>query len=201
MCGLSLGYVFKPPYFVDLEVYRKYYTDVTEMVSAQLFISQRFKELYDRSGLRGLVEIHRAEIETLRQCGQAKRMQLPPMPDSYIANPQPIGVATDHKLSETEFYLGREPTCSYCRYGSILRQNCFVLDESTWNGDNIFRLLSIGGTIAVDQNFKDWFDDNHFTGIKFIRAEEDSRDYAPGLTPQQYYDRYSIYEKKKKEAE
>lgn len=187
-CGQPLGYWIRPPYFVELEVYKKFYADITQMSSGQLFISQRFKDIYEASGLSGLVEINPVVIESYKQCGPAKRAQLPPLPNYYIANAQPLGLATDHTLSGTEFYIGSEPKCEYCRSGGTMRYNKIVLDESTWKGDDIFRLLSIGCKIAVDQRFKEWFDKNEFTGCYLVSAEDDLCDYHPGITPQEYKD-------------
>lgn len=189
-CGSSLGYSFTPPYFVDLEVYKNYYADVTPTITGQLFVSQAFKDCYEDSGLTGLVDINPVVIDTFKQLGPAKKANLPPLPNYYMADPQPLGLATDHERSSTEFYIGSEPTCKYCRFGGTMRYKKIVLDETTWKGDDIFRLLSIGGTIAADQKFKEWYDDNKFTGCIFKPSEEDSRDWAPGRTPQQYYDQY-----------
>ncbi|MDO5554220.1 MAG: hypothetical protein Q4G68_10710 [Planctomycetia bacterium] len=189
-CGRSLGYKFKPPYFVDLEVYKNYYADVTPTISGQLFVSQSFKDCYEKSGLTGLVAINPVTVSTFKQKGPAKRAKLPPLPNFYIADPQPLGLATDHELSSTEFYIGDEPTCKYCRFGGTMRYKKIILDDTNWKGDDIFRLLSIGGEIAVDQKFKEWYDANKFTGCTFTPTEEDSCDFVPGKTPQQYYDQH-----------
>ena len=50
------------------------------------------------------------------------------------------------------------------------------VDESRWNGSNIFELLGIGGKIMVDENFKSWVECNNLTGANLIPESMTSLD-------------------------
>lgn len=61
---------------------------------------------------------------------------------------------------------------------SLDKYTGIYVDESRWNGNNIFRLIGIGGTTVVDQTFVDWANENNLTGCHFAPESEPSADWG-----------------------
>ena len=67
-----------------------------------------------------------------------------------------------------------------------MRYSHIVIDESTWDGTDIFLARGIGSMITTSQRFKDWWDSCNFNNCKVIPAEEEHWDSAPGVSPEEY---------------
>lgn len=68
-------------------------------------------------------------------------------------------------------YKHREPYCEYCGGRIKKSRQCVVLEEGTWQGEDLF-IPRKTGDIVVTERFVDMCREAEFTGAKFVPAQE-----------------------------
>src|SRR5262249_31398144 len=63
------------------------------------------------------------------------------------------------------------PACPHCQAATLKRLRGVVVDEATWSGQDLFYLMSPGLLLATER-LKKVIDQNAFTGLEFVPAEE-----------------------------
>jgi hypothetical protein len=82
-------------------------------------------------------------------------------------------------VARMDIEFSRSPDCSNCQQGTIVGYRGVVVDESTWNGDDIFLLMNLGLLVVTDR-FKTIVDENEFTGLSF----EPASNFTPAFARQ-----------------
>ena len=185
-CNTGGLYDWLPPYSLEISVYRcSAFADAMFGTTLMILVNENFKNSYERTDLKGLTFRGKVTVTKVKCLWGARKKSLPPLPNFYLTEAERGTTAIDHEKSGSVFELNGEPECHYCRYGNIMRIQRLVVDESTWDGRDIFQINGTG-RIVVTQKFKDWFDSHHFAGLRLIPAEEFSFDLYWGLTPEEY---------------
>lgn len=73
----------------------------------------------------------------------------------------------------------RPPSCDECRLGVRKSVDSIVLDESTWDGSDIFVPSGLYGVKLVTARFVDCIERSGLTGFRFVRAEDYSEPARP----------------------
>lgn len=178
-CGQYIGgRKWIPPYYIELEMYTRQFGNVVLGTGGdKLVVDDCFKSRFEKVNLTGLEFLGKAEISKIICRGGVKKKQLSEPPLYYIARIQYGSAAIDHEKSGSIFDTGMAPTCQHCRLGIIRRYSRIVIDESTWNGTDIFLARGIGAAITTTQRFKDWWDSCNFNNCKIIPSEDDHCDF------------------------
>lgn len=128
--------------------------------------SERFLGAFDASGLSGVASL--TPVEVVR----VGRSKLPVLtPSYYYVSIRSDGAIVDGVKSK----IIREGgvLCQSCRTGGIIRSlEGVFLEEGSWKGDDIFRLVGLPGTVIVTQKFVDMVKQSALTNICFTPAEE-----------------------------
>jgi hypothetical protein len=183
-CGESFGTMeWLPPYHVELEMFTKQYGNVVMGTGGKILVDDYFKDCFEKTNLTGLEIVDKVEVVKLICRMGVRRKSLGIPPQYYLTKIKYGSAAMDHEKSESEFELGKEPICDYCRLGMIMRYSRIAIDKNTWDGTDIFWVRGIGGTIVTSQKFKDWWDSCHFNNCRVFPSEERNRDYYPEVSP------------------
>lgn len=136
-----------------------------------LLVSERFKTLYESSGLKGIqsflpVEVAKARVAHLR--GK-------PLPDTqyYALELVRSYARLDLKLSKISGQK-QEHRCDLCTPLPITMNEIdgLYLDDSEWKGESIFHLHEMGATIFISQEFVDFCLEHKFTNFKCINTKD-----------------------------
>ncbi|MDR2171941.1 MAG: hypothetical protein LBP59_17490 [Planctomycetaceae bacterium] len=194
-CGESFGKMeWLPPYKIELEMFTKQYGNVV-MGSSGIIVDDYFKDCFEKTDLTGLEIIDKVEVVNLLCRMGVRKKSLGSPPQYYLTKIKYGCAAMDHEKSGSAFELGKEPKCDYCRLGMIMRYSSISIDESTWDGTDIFFVRGIGGTIVTSQSFKDWWDSCNFNNCKVFPSEERNRDFYPGVSPAELAQEMLQYQK------
>lgn len=179
-CGAYLdGDEWLPPYRVALEMFTKEYGNVVLGIGRSIFlVDDYFRDRFPKTDLTGLEFIGEAEVSKLICRPGVRKKMLTEPPRYHLAKIRYGCAAIDQEKSGFVFEEGREPTCDYCRQGLVKRYDRIVIDESTWDGTDIFLARGIGGMRTTSQRFKDWWDTCEFNNCRVIPAEECHDDYS-----------------------
>jgi hypothetical protein len=183
--GYVGGLIWIPPYKIELEMYTKQFGNVVLGSGNDLVVDDYFKSRFEETDLTGLEFSGEAEVVKLICRWGVKKKQLGEPPKYYVARIKYGCAAIDHEKSGSVFHLKRHPTCDYCRVGLIMRYSKIVIDESTWDGTDIFLARGVGGMITTSQRFKDWWDSCNFNNCKVIPADEEHVDYHRDMSPEE----------------
>ena len=177
-CGKFVGgMIWIPPYKIELVMYTNQFGNVIDK-GEELVVDEYFKSCFEKTDLTGIEFLGEAEITKFTCRWKAKKRQLGTPPQYYVARIKYGCAAIDHNKSGSVFDDGCEPTCDYCRTGIIRRYPRIVIDESTWDGTDIFLARGKGSTITTSQRFKDWWDSCNFNNCKVVPSEEFRRDHG-----------------------
>ena len=181
------GKLWLPPYQIQLEMFTKQFGNVVLGTGGvELVVDDYFKSRYEETDLTGLELLGEAEVVKLICRPGVRKKQLGKPPKYYVMRIKDGCAAIDQKMSEFVFQLNCEPTCDYCRSGIVMRYSRIVIDESTWDGTDIFLARGIGAKKTTSQRFKDWWDSCNFNNCKVIPAEEEQVDFHDGMSPEEY---------------
>lgn len=136
-----------------------------------LMVSERFKQIYEQEGLRGIVRFW-PPVEIVRM-GTKKTGDLVPQPPTYyLIEINWDGAAMDEKASEVVVQYPEKPECSYCRQSGRgrLKQKGIILETGSWKGDDIFHARGAGG-ILVSERFKEVAERYRLKNVLLISAE------------------------------
>ncbi len=179
------GMEWLPPYQIELEMFTNRFGDVIVGTGLDLIVDESFKIAFEKTDLTGLEIIGEAEVERIICRRKARKKLIGPIPKYYVARMKYGCAAIDHEKSGSAFEPGKKPICDYCRLGRIGAYRKIVIDESTWDGTDIFMARGIGGQITTSQRFKDWWDSCNFTNCKLIPSEEAHWFHDAGMSPEE----------------
>jgi hypothetical protein len=176
-CGEYVGMrEWLPPYRVELDLWGREFGDVAPMLGDDLLVSERFKALWQRSGLSGLSDFAPVEVVKVRR---HRRLKLRAEPPPYFR------AAVTHSRTTIDFAASgfewdNPPTCMECRLARLLKRwNRVIIDQATWNGEDVFVARGLPGTVIVSRRFKEWCEDHAIKNAVFIPAEEYAYDFYP----------------------
>lgn len=136
-------------------------------------VSARFKEAYERTSLRGILDF-RGPVEIVR-IGKRRRGDLPVvLPTYYIADIERMGPAINPDAEERIYKSGTQIPCRFClvtRGGYLLRRERTVVDTDTWQGEDIFFARGWGSQPIASERFKGFVEQNRFTNVWLIPTE------------------------------
>lgn len=180
-CGRSIGgKISIPPYAAELVLWTNGFGDIAfSCGSGEMLFTERFKRLFEESGLTGLSFQGKATIEKIKCMKGVRKKNLPVMPVYYFAYVSIGNAVVNHQLSNTLFDPGGEPTCNYCRAGLIRKIGPLVIEENSWDGTDIFVPRGIGGTTIVSEAFVRWFRENQINNGRIIPTEAYLWDQTP----------------------
>jgi len=147
-----------------------------------LLVSSKFKEIYEREGLMGIEEFS-ATVEVVRM-GTLKSGQFPiPPPTYHLIHILWGGANQDDIASGLTQEHPEVITCTFCRVGVTRRkQERVVIEEGSWNGNDIFKPRNAPVPFMVSEPFKQAVEDYKLTNIWIIPAEKFAYDERrPGL--------------------
>jgi hypothetical protein len=139
--------------------------------SSYLLASGRFKEIYEREGLKGITKFH--EPAEIVKVGTKRMSDLAGVasPIYHAIEIEWGAAALDLEASEVVFKYPQEERCAYCQTGIKAKQERVVIKEGSWKGADIF--TSRGGpTEVVSQRFKEVVEKYNLTGMWLIPAEK-----------------------------
>lgn len=153
-----------PPHRVKLE--KPVYGDFVFGTFTEMLVSESFKDVYEKSEIRGITAFHPVEIVKVNRL----RPNSPKPPQYYYIEIK----RTETKIDEvaSHFFWERKPKCSECRSGVIKSLNSVFIKSETWTGEDIFYAKGLPGIIIVSQKFVDFVLENGFTNAKFIPSED-----------------------------
>jgi len=174
VCGRATGLrSWEPPYLVEMEFWGKYHGDIAFGTGDEFLVSERFKEIYQKTGLKGLYGFYPVEIFKVKP----KRMAAD-IPNYYLAKIKYGSASVDIEASGFEY--DNYGYCNVCKEGGLLKRGRkVVIIQETWIGDDIFNPKGLSGTIIATQRFKDFCDSKSLKNIYLIEAEKYSFDFYP----------------------
>ena len=165
-----------PPVRVHLETWGAECGDFAFWTDSFL-VSAQFREQYEGSGLRGLTAFEKAEVVSHRRFANATERP----PDYFLARPKRGGARIDVTASEVEWTDGRGPRCACCLSGdgAIKRWRRVIVDEGSWEGDDVFYAYGLPGQLLVSARFADWSASQGWKNFCVTPAAESSHDFCP----------------------
>jgi hypothetical protein len=124
----------------------------------EVIVSERVYAAYIADDLRGLASFERAHVVP-RQSREY-----------YVTRPRVTLTRLDGHRSGVRWK--RPPTCELCMLGVRDGIDGIFLDESTWDGSDIFVASSLPGVIIVTERFVDWVADHQFSNFSFVSVDE-----------------------------
>jgi hypothetical protein len=153
-----------PPYRAELQAYGKALGDIAFGPGGDLLVSDRFRSAWEAANLRGL-EFSPLERIRVRPARLGKKT-----PTYFYVLPQPYGTQVDLERSLIE--TNRPITCNTCKSGGVDNIRGFVIDESSWTGEDMFEPWGLLGVIVVTDRVRQLRDDYGLTNINLTPVEE-----------------------------
>jgi hypothetical protein len=171
MCGNAISWLeWLPPHRIKLSSSKsEKWGDFVWGAGFQLMVSDRFKQLYETEGLRG-IELFYPPAEIVR-VGAGKTGTLPlGLPTYRLVQIAWNGANLDDQLSG----VIRKPGKVICHYhrGWIQSLEQIALDANSWDGSDIF--IARGGlnsAIIVTERFRQTIEDNSLKNAWLVPAE------------------------------
>lgn len=174
-CGGYIGALpLLPPVRVEVETWGTDFGDIAFGPGEELLVSNRFWELYQRSGLTGLVDV--GSVEVAKQQSHQKLGN--PAPRYQCCRIARSRAAVDDSTSGLE--REQPPTCEECRLGGIIkRARRLFLEPNSWSGEDVFFARGLPGIVFVSERFESFCQENQISNCSLVRAEEFSFDHYP----------------------
>lgn len=176
VCGEVIGLLrWLPPFRVELETWGKEFGDVMQ-TGDELVVSERFKEIYTKGNLTGLLGFEPVEVIKVKR--HRKLVREPPR--YYMAEVVRSETTVDVAASGKEWDGGEEecPVCFHRRNGTFLRQKRVVIKSGTWTGHDIFHARG-GARFVASNRMKDICEANGIKNVVWIPAGEYEVDVYP----------------------
>jgi len=176
-CTAFVGMLMSfPPYLVRLETLGIGFGDLAFWMD-DFLVTRRFQEAYDSYGLRGLSEFVPVKVLS---CKKHRKLR-EDMPSYFRTMPNRGSATIDPVASKIEWGEPKNPRCEVCLSGDgvLKRWKSVVVDESTWNGDDIFYAYGLPGTLIVSSRFADWAKEQNFRNLILVDAQSSSHDFYP----------------------
>ena len=131
-------------------------------------VSERFAETFRSEGLRGLQGFHPVEVRRVRR--QRRGLKPSTVPGYFLVTPVFGSAAVDEARSR----IRRDSpiTCDWCRETGVDSIHGFVLEQGSWNGDDVFVARGMPGSILVSERFADFVARHGLTNMTLIPTEE-----------------------------
>ena len=185
-CGNQLRDYMLTPLDFDMDIAMPYFGDMIYDVEF-IIVSERFRTLFEKSGLKGIENFREISLDKIRTHNGVRKAKLPEPPRYFMADLIVDGATIDLKKSKAVFH--RPEFCHYCTFPTqepyeedlsgnqgLVKWDGYYIDQTRWRGNDIFVVLSYPVRFAVDQKFKDWFEENQLLpGCSFI-PEQDYRE-------------------------
>jgi len=171
-CGRAIGPLrWEPPFEVEMRFWGKYHGDIAFPTGDDLLVSERFKNLFLQTGLTGLHGFFPAEVVKVVPKRMLKRL-----PRYYVARVQRANAAINAEASGIDREEG--VVCETCREGGLLKSTKrVVIEEGTWQGEDVFIARGLQGTIITSERFKQFCSIGAFKNVPLIDALEYSFDF------------------------
>ncbi len=171
-CGRTIGMLtWEPPFEVEMRFWGKHHGDIAFHMAKEILVSQRFKDLFLQTGLTGLHGFFPAEVIKVTPKRMAKGL-----PRYYVARVQRASAAIDAEASGVEREEG--VICETCREGGLLKSiKRVVLEEGTWQGEDLFIARGLPGDIITSKRFKEFCSVNGFKNVLLMDALQYSFDF------------------------
>jgi hypothetical protein len=174
-CGKPMGWgEWLPPFKVQLETWGRKYGEIVELSRLnEILVSERFRRVYEATGLVGLTGFGAVEItDVVRYRNLAGNP-----PPYFCAVPARSMAAMDSRASECEWKVA--PSCDLCRGGEIKRWQRIVFEPNTWSGEDIFYSRGLPFALMATARFKELCEANGVTNLTFLPAESYGLDFCP----------------------
>lgn len=185
-CGRQLRDYVTFPLNSVMDIAKPYFCDMIYTLGS-VYVTERFRDSFEKSGLKGIENFREITLDKIKTHNGVRKAKLPEPPRYFMADLIVDGATIDLKKSKAVFH--RPEFCHYCMFPTqepyervdfgnmgLVKWDGYYIDQTRWNGNNIFVVLSYPIYFAVDQKFKDWFEENQFLpGCRFI-PEQDYKD-------------------------
>jgi hypothetical protein len=158
-----------PPYEVELELHGAAFGDFVKGPGYNVLISERFAEAFQREGLTGFLGFH--GIEAVRVRGNRRRSKIPAAPHYVTATVCFGGGAVDLSRSRFRYAVAPVSPCPECRSIELDAIHGFVLEQGTWQGEDVFRHRGLQGCIVVSERFAEFVPRHGLTNMKLTPIE------------------------------
>jgi hypothetical protein len=168
-----------PPFRVELETWGREFGDVMRF-SEELLVSERFKEIYTGTGLKGLLDFEPVEVVSIK-----KHRKLIGEPPRYFKAEVIRSETTVDRLASGAEWEGTNTICPVCLLGTgtFLRQKRVVIEPGTWTGHDIFHAR--GGTnFVASERMRGICETNQIKNARWIPADEFEVDFYPSIAKQ-----------------
>jgi len=169
VCGKLMGNLsWLPPYKAELEFWGREAGDVAFRTAEGFLVSHRFKELYEKTDLKGLNGFIKVEIVKIKR---HKRKYPEIIPDYYYVRVPISHAKLDFEASGVVFT--GEFICEGCKSGRGVYKSIerIVIEEGTWSGEDIFIARGLWGSFLTTERFKDFYINNNFKNGEFLETE------------------------------
>lgn len=136
----------------------------------EYLVSERFKETYEKSGLKGINQFIPVEVAKVRYSKKN-----PSQPPQYYTIDLEYSYAIVDLTKSVVKGQPDERYCSLCMpFGTTIDEiNGIYIDDTNWGGEDIFHLHEMGSSIYGSQKFVDFCLKNEFTNFNY----ENTKDY------------------------
>ncbi len=179
-CGRLRGLmVWLPPHRAEIEVWGNTWSDMCFGGGDELLVSSRFRQWYERSGLRGVDGFYPVQITGTRRHGTSHGTP----PEYHVVTVSASGAAIDQAASGLERKDGQRdklPICPHCREGGLIQRiRRVVLEPDSWSGEDLFRPRGLSGTYIATSRFQQLATDSGICGVAFVPTEDYQFDFYP----------------------
>lgn len=184
-CGGFIGMLkWLPPYRVEMDTWGDHFGDFAFGGGCEWFlVSDRFRSIYVRSGLKGLSGFDPVEVTKITRHNKKLRGNPPQYFKVDVVRSQ---TAVDQALSGFEWSEGASicPVCLIPKEGVIKRWSGIVIRSESWQGEDIF-VPRGGGELITTSRFKELCEGSEVKNAVFVPAESYGHDYYPWEKQQQ----------------
>ena len=166
MCGEYVEMLhWLPPHQVELKFFGTRPADFVFGGAIDVLVSERFRNQYRAENLSGFEGFDPVQVIKARSKGQTRVGQIP---NYYHVR----AGRSRAKINDEASGIIREgiPNCSECGGGGVVIAKRIILEEGTWNGEDVFSPRGLPGTILVTSRIVDIYKSNALEGADFIPA-------------------------------
>jgi hypothetical protein len=163
-----------PPFSVSIDTWGRKFGDLVEVISSnEMLASERFRHVYQASGLVGLSGFEPVKIDQIWRYRDLAGMA----PPYFRAKPALSIAAIDSVASECEWK--EPPSCELCREGDIKRWQRIIFEPKSWSGEDIFYSRGLPYALMASERFKEFCEANGIRNVTFLPAESYGCDFCP----------------------
>ncbi len=162
---------FKPPCEIEIYQPRKVGDFVSGVIPCDIIVSERFKEEYTKSNLKGFKNFFELKVTKLGSKGN-KQYSGPKLFGGNIEIP-----LTQVDYNKMEVKWDDRPQKGYCDLcgpgggginGIVKSHECISIIESTWTGLDFFIPINFSGNIMITEKAKNMIESNSFENYEII---------------------------------